>query len=421
MTMEKQRAVQSLGGLKSTARAESPEAAVWEFVPLADYKVPGLPAGSAAANAWAYFKRIFRRKGKESQLPVRQEAELRTLAQARLERLLLSPDWHSAATALDKALKDWMVALEPDRPVKFVIGQPYSGHAEIVRLWGESYQAAWIAPPTYEEILAGDERWFDNWSQAGRLWVLPSMEHCYLRHANGLKLVRELLQGAEGGRLGKGLIGCDSWAWAYLQRLWPVPRPDALTLQAFDSSRLARLLSSMTVCRSGRRVHFRNAVNGNSILTVPSEDDQVRSEIVQLAAYCRGNVGTAVRYWRERLRSEPEAEPSEPSNSEEIEQTDEPDEESVWVTGVLPEPVMPAGTDEDFALVLHALLLHGGLPESLLSQLLPLPHPRCMALLLRLCNAGFVQYREDRWSVPELAYATVRGLLRGRAYLTDDF
>lgn len=41
-----------------------------------------------------------------------------------------------------------------------------------------------------------------------------------MRHAGGLTLVRRLLERAVSGQLGRGLIGCDSWAWAYLQKVW---------------------------------------------------------------------------------------------------------------------------------------------------------------------------------------------------------
>jgi len=330
-------------------------------------------------------------------------------------------DWSAAAAALDEALREWVATDEPAQPVKFVVGQPHSGHGDIVRLWGERRQAASLAPPSYEQILARDLHWFDNGPSAGQLWVLPDLECCYLRHANGLDLVRQLLERAESGRWGKGVIGCDSWAWAFLQRVWPVPRPDALTLQAFDGPRLARLLSRMTVSRSGGRVRFRHAATGNDILVVPAEKEQIRPEIVQLAAHCRGNVGTALRYWREQLRCEPEADAPEPDDREASPHADEPAEESVWVAAELTEPVLPTGTEDDFALVLHALLLHGGLPEPLLSALLPLSPAVCTALLYRLRNARFVQCREGLWHVAELASASARDLLRRRDYLVDDF
>lgn len=408
-----------------TLEQETPETALWEFVPLASYGVPALPARSAARNAWISFKRVFWRTDQGTEAPIKQEANLRALSQVRLQHLFRPLDWHAAAAALDQLLGDWWAADEPEPPVKFIIGQPHGGHREIVRRWGERRQAAQIATPSCEQILARDQHWFDDGPPTGERWVLPGLEHCYLRHANGLDLVRRLFQRAESGRLGRGVIGCDSWAWAYLQRVWPVPRPDALTLQAFDGPRLARLLSRLTVSPAGGRVRFRHAVTGNDILIVPAEQERFGPEIVQLAAHCRGNVGVALRHWRERLCCEPDADASKPNGREALprtdEQTGEQAEESVWVAAELTAPVLPLGSEDDFALVLHALLLHGGLPEALLPDLLPLSPPLCAALLYRLRNAGFVEFGEGRWHVAVLAYAAVRDLLRRRDYLVDGF
>lgn len=401
--------------------AGEPQPALWSFVPLADYRLPVLPARGAAANAWTAFKRIFRRSGQDGQAPVKSESELHALSQVRLQHLVPPLDWNAAALVLDESLREWREDPAPERPVKFVIGQPHGGHADIVRKWGEMHGAAVIRPPDREQILDADESWFDGWPQAGQLWVLPDLEHCYLRHVRGLSLLRQLLEKAESGRLGHGVIGCDSWAWAYLQRVWTVPRPDALTLQAFDGARLARLFAGMAESRRGGRICFRNATTGNDILTIPPDDDAIRPEIAQLAAYCRGNVGVAVHTWREWLRSEPDADESQPNASTEVLKKRQAGEESVWVSAALAEPALPCESEEDMHLLLHALLLHGGLPEALLPELLPMSRDRAMALLLCLQHGGMVQSRGDDWYVPAAAYPTVRGLLRGQGLLTDDF
>ncbi len=409
-------------GLASfVARGDLSEESLWEFVRLGDYKVPSFPARSAAANAWRSFKQIFKRVDEKTQAPVKQEAELRALPEVRLEHLVPPLDWNAAAAALDASLTDWMAAQVPDRSVRFVIGQPHGGHGEILRHWRTRHDAMLISPPTCEQVLAGDARWLDEWRAGGRVCVLPNLERCYLRHAHGLSLVRRLLEEAETGRVGRGVIGCDSWAWAYLQRVWPVTRPDALTLRAFNGRDLSRLFAKQASGRQRGQLRFRNARTGNKVLSVPVEGDEVSSEIAHLAAHCRGNVGTAIRYWRERLRAEPEPDKADSGAKEEMSNKADPAEEIVWLSAILPEPLLPGETDEDAVFVLHTLLLHGGLQASLLPELLPLPEHRCMALLIRLRNAGLVQCVQDRWSVPELAYAYVRGLLRGRGYLTDDF
>lgn len=394
-------------------------AKLWEFVPVAGYEVPRVPARSALANAWSSARRTFLGAGEEAKAPVKDEAQLRALQEVRLEHLVPALDWRAAAAALDKQLETWVRT--PDRPVKFVIGQPHGGHAAILRQWGAMRGAAIIEAPDRGEILAGEARMPDGRPVSGRPWVLPNLEHFYLRHARGLSLVREVLEASESGRLGPGVIGCESWAWAYLQYVWAVPRPDALTLQAFDGPRLAQLLASGVTSPARQRIRFRNARTGNDILSVPVAVEGVGAEIAQLAAHCRGNAGTAIRYWRERLRAEPERDEAGPGEDGSEKGAVDEGEESIWVSAGMQEPAAFAELDEEIALVLHALLLHGGLPPALLPELLPLSHHQCMAILLRLRNAGLAQCRDERWSVEALAYATVRELLRSRDYLVDGF
>jgi hypothetical protein len=394
---------------------------LWEFVPIAHYTVPGLPASSAAATAWKSFKQIFRFSDKKSMAPVKEETNLYELPQGQMEHLVPPLNLNEAAKALDDSLKEWIQAKSPDQPVKFVIGQPHCGHADIVRQWGELHGAAIVASPTDEQILKEDMNWVDDWPASDRPWVLPDLERVYLRHVHGLTLVRKLLESAESGRLGRGIIGCDSWAWVYLKRIWPVPRPDALTLQAFDGFRLSRLFIRMISLQPGERIYFRNAATGNNMLTVPTNDAGPCAEIVKLAAHCRGNVGTAICYWRKRLRTEPDTDKTGQEETQEMPEPEAKNEEHVWVSAKLSESAVPMETDENTAFVLHTLLLHGGVSASLLAELLPLSYDHCMAILLRLRNSGIVKHQKKCWEVTELAYHTVRAFLRSYDYLVDDF
>ncbi len=405
----------------SSACAEPSEVPLWEFVRVADYAVPNLPARAAAANTVAAVGQLLRRTEKQEQLPVKQEADLRCLPDQLLERLVPALDWPAAAVALDRALAGWPGAAGAGDQVRFLIGQPCCGHADIACHWGTLHEAACIEPPSYEQILGSDEHWLDDLAGAGRLWVLPNLEWCYLRHHRGLGLVRALLELAAAGSLGQGLIACESWAWAFLCRVWPLARPEALTLQGFTGSALSRLFAAMASVAPGRRITFKNAASGKEILTVPIEGDGASAELLHLAAHCRGNVGTARRHWRQSLRSEPEKdEGSAAASAAETTEVSSRDQ-VVWVSEAPRERAGALDVDEAGALVLHALLLQGGVPAALLADLLPLPHHRCMAVLLRLHDLGLVHLQGDRWIVADLGYPTVGQILRGRDFLTDGF
>ncbi len=399
-----------------------PAVALWEFVPVADYRLPRSPGKGAASSAWTSLKRLFRRADDDKQAPLKAEADLRALPHVRLDHLVRPIDCGGAAAALDVALADWMRSSVRDRPVRFVVGQPFCGHVQILQHWAARHDAAKVEPPGYDQILAGDARWMEQCRAQDRLWVLPNLEHCYLRHAGGLAHVRWLLEHAASGRSGRAVIGCDSWAWAYLKHVSPIPRPDALTLQAFDGARLSRYFAESTSAQSRARLQFRDARNGRAVLSVPAEaNDEVSAQINDLAAHCRGNVGMARWYWRERLRSEPEKDEEGSERIDAQEGDAVPQAEIIWVSTAAEDPTIPDGEDDETVLVLHALLLHDGLPATLLPDLLPLPHYRIVATLLLLKDLGVVQSQGDRWSVSALGYAAVRQTLLSHGYLTDGF
>lgn len=82
---------------------------------------------------------------------------------------------------------------------------------------------------------------------------------------------------------------------------------------------------------------------------------------------------------------------------------------------------LPSGLDEPDALILHALLLHDGLPIEVLEGLLPHTRFRTRALLQQLAVVGVVKSEPNGyWRVTPVAYAAVRGFLAGRRFLVDD-
>ncbi|TVS20661.1 MAG: hypothetical protein EA424_02850 [Planctomycetaceae bacterium] len=85
------------------------------------------------------------------------------------------------------------------------------------------------------------------------------------------------------------------------------------------------------------------------------------------------------------------------------------------------EPVLPAETGEETFFVLHALLLHNGLPAERLCELLPMLRSQILSNLLQLESLGLVESCDGCWRVSALGYASVRDLLDEHQYLTDPF
>ena len=398
---------------------------LWEFVRLADYRVPSPAGASAALEKWTSLRQLFRRdeqNQQDEQAPVKSEDELRLLSQSRLHGLARPIDWRGAAAALDAALADWLQASNADTAVRFVIGQPHCGHPEILAHWATRHDAIRIEAPSSEQILGDDSAWLEAWPAIDRLWVLANLEHCYLRHANGLGLVRRLLEQAASGALGRGVIACDSWAWAYLQEVWPLPQPGALTLQAFDGQRLSHFLAELMPCPVRDRLRFCNARTGNEVhLELGENNAAVSPEVNQLAIYSRGNIGCAWNSWRASLRATPDQGEDGTEQAGETQAGADPGAEIVWVSAVRQEPVLPAEKGEGLVFILHALLLHNGLPATLLPELLPQPGHRIASSVLQLQTQGVIALADGRWQISASAYAVVREFLRRRGFLRDNF
>jgi hypothetical protein len=401
--------------------AQQAEAPLWSFVRLDAYEVPSVPSRSAAADAWLSLRRLFSRAPDAAETPLKQEAELRALQQVRLAHVVRPIDWAEAVDALDAA---WSGARSL---VKVLVGAPHGGHDQIVERWGERHGAQRIDAPAPSRLLQSAAV-ADMAPLPETPWVLPHLEHFYLRRTDGLALLRQLLAQAQDGSAGPGLIGCDSWAWAYLKHLWGGPLPQALTLRAFDGPRLARLLGHLVEDPAVRRLRFRNVHSGKDVLRVPRDEDvgdAVSDDIVRIAVHCRGNPGIARQYWRDSLRDEPQLDLDAAStragaDAAAAEADAAPPCDTVWVSAGRELPALPSDAQEDTALMLHALLLHGAAPAALLPAVLPLAAHRAQALLLRLQAQAVVECRDDgRWAVAALAYPAVRDVLRARGYLTD--
>ncbi len=393
-----------------------PPPELWQFVPLAAYTRPEQAAGIAA---WASFKQLFRNTHHKNAKPVKHEDELRCLPEIQLAHLVGPIDWRWASDALDAALNTQAKNTAPS--VQFLIGQPHNGHPDIVTDWAARHEAQIIQPPSCEQRLANHGEWCIDWPADGQAWALPCLERFFLRNAEGMASIRNLLEVLLNRCTGPGLVGCDSWAWAFFQRISSLPLPQALTLQAFDGPRLSRLFAQLVNSDKRQELHFRHARNGHDMLTVPCTADTASTEVIRLAAHCRGNVGTARHYWRQRLRALPDSTAELGETASETPENPEPNIEMIWVSATQPELTLPIEANEDVALVLHALLLHNGLSEAALTEVLPLARHQCIGIVLRLQRLSLLELNETRWHVTALAYELVRNWLYGRGFLIDDF
>ncbi len=362
----------------------------------------------------------------EQETLLKSQDDLQSLPVSMLERVAPLPTWHSAIAALNSVLE---TRLKPDKrhsPNVFLIGVPHSGNKEILTSWAKERKFRSIVPPTAEEILSQDARLFAQLSDGDEPWVLPELERWYLRNASGLKLVRQLFDQLGKGRLGRGIVGCDSWAWAYLENVTGGRTTTSLIAQAFDADRLTCWFQKLATTASQRSEFlFRQSDSGKYILPPPRELAKGHDSPVEitnfmqcLAAHSLGAPGVAWAVWRRSLLSELE-------NMSGEEGSDRGEFglqcNTLWLSPwkEIKQPSPPSEATRECAVMLHSLLLHNGLRDDLLSQLLPSSPHEVAQRLIQLQENELIEKDAEIWRVSALGYPVVRRFLRDEGYLSD--
>ncbi|MEX0791797.1 MAG: hypothetical protein WD045_01575 [Pirellulaceae bacterium] len=354
------------------------------------------------------------------------ERDLVAWPKDRLDQVAPPVDWSLAVDAFDQRIAQWLdVDVEDSKisqKIVFLIGPPHSGRNQTLTGWAERRELSIWPTPDPETVWRADSAWLERPQDNQRPWVLPELQRCFFRHADGLTLVRGFLDMALSGKLGRGVIGCDSWAWAYLQHIWHFRQPATLSLAALDAADLAVLFGDSQARDNGQPIVFKQSDTGRCVIAPPSDlssaGESCTDYLKSLAATSRGNVGIASAIWRMSLRRSPEGKVDEEKTADRREFT------SVWVRPLrdleLPEP--PGKPNRDVAFILHALLLHDGLSFDLLEQLLPLSPSRISETLVQLESDRLLQQSdEDTWRVSPTGYLYVREFLHQQGYLVDSF
>ncbi|WP_447553667.1 hypothetical protein [Vreelandella sp. EE22] len=375
-------------------RSEKAAPSLWEVVKLETFSTPEKTQRSRqqrylrAIKTWLTGKRAAERQAIE-------EEKLRKLPETRLAHLVPSIDWARAAGALDE-----VIAREfAHEPVVFFITPPFGGHEDIIAHWAKAHRLTPSTPPEGDALLNDDTTWIAQFDDTPR-WALPALERCYLRNSQGIQGVRVFLESALAGRLGCGVIGCDSWAYAYLKHVVGLESVPTLTLQGVEGEQLAAYF----IGQGKDALTVYSTRTGKPVMDGKRDKRNAQNELQYLAAYCRGHLGVAWYYWRERLR-----EPAQESGRD----------GELWLIDALDEAELTNDTGDVAILALHALLLHGGLSDSALAEVLPFSRHETLNARLALTRLGVVSEHQSRWQVAPLSYASVRELLVSRNYLVD--
>jgi hypothetical protein len=367
-------------------------------------------------------RRLFLRGKIEQDSPLWAQDKLLSLPQCQLERIASPPDWERSANLLNAAIENWLKQESPDFPVIITVGPPHSGNAETLMAWAKLQSWRTLEGPSPEQILAGDESWIMELRGDGSPWVFPTLEKVYLRHTEGLKLLRIFLDHVCSGKIGRGIVACDSWAWAYLSHLWRGRTPTTLSLQALDQKRLANYFQGLVSATNTSNILFRQSDNGHYVLPpidseAPAEENSNFLQII--AAHSRGIPGVALAIWRASMQAEPDEKESSVADKKEITLPFQ----TRWIMpwDQIKRPSLPDAAGCDEAFVLQTLLLHNGLAIDVLQRLLPMPPNQVLETIYRLEEDELVNQEQTVWHVTPQGYPAVRQFLATNNYLVDQF
>lgn len=399
---------------------------LWDYVSLSDYAVPQTTMSRTIQGGIRGLWQRLRVASKKPEDPKKPESDLQHIPHAVLENMAPNPDWQLAAGYLKDALDQKLGATPDEKPTLLVVGLPQSGNQEILTVLAGELKWPLITAPSAEQILSQDHHWLKQMEKNDTPWVVPALERCYLRHVHGLGLVRQLFEKINTGAMGNGIIGCDSWALAYLKHVLPGRLPDALVAQAFGDYRLSRWLYQLASSRFQKPLLFRQTDNGKPVL--PTEPEHAGSDtagtgpsafIDQLSAHSRGIPGIALCLWRKALRMEPDKTMADTS----LAQIPSDMKTTIWVLpwNKLGHPSLPSPVSPESSILLHSLLLHNGLSQGVLAEILPFPPNVITRTALVLKDAGLIEENQGLWNVSPAGYPIVRQYLNGEGYLTDQF
>lgn len=395
--------------MQPEASADRP---LWAFIPLYDYAPPAEPVALAVKKGFSAIIQRFRTtpSGESGDA----DRPLSVLDPEERMRFADEPDWGAGAEALASTIDKWKSGPRGRDPLFFLAGAPFSGYLEILDTWRRDNRVRLIDPPERSGILESGRGWMKQFGKGKGLWVLPRLEHCFLRHTRGLSLIRNFLEEASAGTFGEGVIGCGGWSWSFLQHVWRGSHLPVYTQQPVDYRLLAEQLWRIaSAARSrGNRGSLRFIqTDGEPVLHYSEPDASVYAGnfIMKLASYSGGNIGVALEIWRGALKKE--------------EKTSSRESGTVWVSDwdSLSLPALPPSMGDNEAFVLHALMLHGSLTYGLMDILLPLSRSGISETCFLLEKAGLIKRDEAFWMINPPAYPVVRAYLRENDYLLDPF
>ncbi len=362
------------------------------FNSLGNYKTPAMPTDESLRRWSSKFWRTFRQEEKD---PFVASNSLKWASDKRLNQVAPPPACGPLLRDLQATFAHWVADEEPVNWMQLVVLPPCDRN-DVVRTWASKHAHAIIEPPQRDAILADKFSPLDL-PHKGVL-VVPRLEYWFLRHSDGLRHVRGLLNQLVS--LDRHcVIGCNSWAWRFLVKSVraDLSLPVGLAPPAFGAARLHLWFSEMAEQKPSSNERFRLSTTGDDVLELDGKGKPKSDYLKRLAAKSFGIPWIAWHLWRSSLRVG--------ANGDKRLADRFPDEQTLWISA-FDEFILPSGYVAPSLLVLHALLIHDSLTKTQLESVLPSDvEPE---LLAGLRAVGFISQIGESYSCNPTAYPTVR-------------
>ncbi len=387
------------------------------FKPIGDYALPPMPTEQTAKRWWRKLRHAL---GSDVERIIIGAGALKCSEVEQLDAVAPSPAFGPVQDELQSTLQDWLADEAPSGWLKLVVLPPCDD-AGVLENWATEQGHSTLEAPSRADLLSGDKKisleLAEAFSGESRVLVIPRLERWFIRHRDGLTHLRALLDALDGLEQ-HCVIGCNSWAWAFVQKAVGAERilPTGMTFQSFDEPRLRRWLAGLASAASGTPVTFRHSRTGQDVFKTVDDSDEgaepISNYMKSLAAESYGIPWVAWHVWRQSLRDAP----GDDENRESLDELAVNDGETLWV--VEPDELILPETQEGMALlILHAILIHGELTISELARVLPSADH--MNVVAALSTRGFVTRRDGRIRCVPAAYPAIRRALSNAGFPSD--
>jgi len=133
-----------------------------------------------------------------------------------------------------QAFDDWLHHFGTEAPYAGfpqAVAGLFGNAGQLLHGWAKERGAQILEAPPAESLLDGTaELWPALQNPGDAIFVIPSLERCFLRHFRGIRLARQLVE-TVWAKPCRFVIGCDAWAWKYLRQAVQIDSlcPDAVT------------------------------------------------------------------------------------------------------------------------------------------------------------------------------------------------